>query len=84
MDRLIKPVATKKHTNKNVVKWMLNQTNFSDSVIYLIEQEIYLHGIRNVSAVIPANRPDGYFDQHESDKKSSNFTNFFSWLHKKK
>ena len=39
-----------------LVKWLYEQGNLSDSLRYLIEQEIKQHGIRNLQKYIPAVR----------------------------
>lgn len=47
------------------------QTNFTDSVRYLIEREIFENGIRNLQEYIPSNRDDNYFQNKlNGDEKS--------------
>jgi hypothetical protein len=60
-NRISRPVATKKDTKEEVKEWILKQSNFSDAVIYLIEKEIYTHGIKDLSASIPKTRNENYF-----------------------
>lgn len=59
--RIIRPVATKQNTEENVIQRILKQNNFSD-VIFLIEQEVYLHGIRDLSK----NNSTNYFKYFSS------------------
>lgn len=55
-------VNTKKDETQSVIEWLNSQSNLSDSIRYLIEQDIRLYGVRNLQQIIPADR--GYnFDK---------------------
>lgn len=55
-------VNTKKDETPSVIEWLNSQSNLSDSIRYLIEQDIKLYGVRNLQQIIPADR--GYnFDK---------------------
>jgi hypothetical protein len=60
--RITKSFATNKTTSEDVKKWISEQFNFNDSVIYLIEKEIYQNGIRDLSSLIPRQRTNDYFN----------------------
>jgi HEPN domain-containing protein len=49
-------LKTKKNEEPLVMQWINAQTNLMDSLRYLIENEIVGNGIRNLQAVIPAER----------------------------
>ncbi|WP_113675831.1 hypothetical protein [Vallitalea guaymasensis] len=80
--RIIRPVATKQTTDKNVVHWILKQNNFSDAVIFLIEQEVYSHGIRDLSKIIPSRRTKEYFCNNNNISKN-NHTDYFKYFSSK-
>lgn len=45
-----------------IEQFLDNQKSFSDSIMYLIEQEIAKHGIRNLGNFIPQERSKEYWD----------------------
>ena len=49
-------VNTKKDENSTVIDWLNSQSNLSDSIRFLIEQDIKLYGVRNLQQIIPADR----------------------------
>lgn len=49
-------VNTKKDENPTVIDWLNSQSNLSDSIRFLIQQDIMLYGIRNLQQMIPADR----------------------------
>lgn len=53
-------VNTKKDENPDVMEWINLQSNLSDSIRFLIEQDIRLFGILNLQQIIPANREPDY------------------------
>ncbi|WP_308636901.1 hypothetical protein [Paenibacillus silvisoli] len=49
-------LKTKKSEDPLVMAWLNMQTNLMDSFRYLVENEIMLHGVRNLQMFIPAER----------------------------
>ncbi|WP_206098581.1 hypothetical protein [Paenibacillus montanisoli] len=49
-------LKTKKTEDPLVMAWLNMQTNLMDSFRYLVENEIMLHGVRNLQLYIPAER----------------------------
>ena len=49
-------VATKKDESETVLNWLNAQSNLSDSIRYLIENDIIQNGVRNLQEYIPAIR----------------------------
>ena len=49
-------VNTKKDESPDVIDWLNSQSNLSDSIRFLIEQDIKLYGVRNLQQIIPADR----------------------------
>ncbi|MBM7567831.1 hypothetical protein [Paenibacillus sacheonensis] len=49
-------LKTKKTEDPQVMAWLNAQTNLMDSLRYLVENEIKLHGIRNLQSYIPMER----------------------------
>lgn len=49
-------VCPKKDTDPRVIDFMNRQGNFSDAMLYLIEQEILKNGIRDLSMCVPSKR----------------------------
>ncbi|WP_284642983.1 hypothetical protein [Paenibacillus silviterrae] len=49
-------LKTKKTEDPSVMQWINAQTNLMDSLRYLIENEIYQNGVRNLQAFIPTER----------------------------
>lgn len=47
--------------DKELIEFAKMQSNFTDSIRYLIEKEIHQHGYRNLQAVIPTNRDVNFF-----------------------
>jgi hypothetical protein len=57
--------------DNELMKFASAQTNFTDSVRYLIEKEIFENGVRNLQEYIPSNRDNNYFQSHlKGDEKS--------------
>ena len=54
-------IKLKKNTEKEVVEFIEAQSNFTDAMVFLIQQEIHKHGIRNLSEHIPAIRTKDFF-----------------------
>ncbi len=49
-------VNTKKDESSDIIDWLNSQSNLSDSIRFLIEQDIKLYGVRNLQQIIPADR----------------------------
>ncbi len=49
-------------------KFAETQSNFSDSVRYLIEKEISKNGIRNLQEIVPRKRNLSYFNNLKGEK----------------
>jgi len=52
-------LKTKKNEDPAIMQWLNAQTNLMDSIRYLIENEVRQNGIRNLQAIIPAERAFG-------------------------
>lgn len=48
-------------TDNDLIEFASLQTNFTDTIRYLIEKEIYSNGIRNLQEFIPTERDEKYF-----------------------
>jgi len=53
-------LKTKKNEDPAIMQWLNAQTNLMDSIRYLIENEVRQNGVRNLQAIIPAERSFGY------------------------
>lgn len=62
------PVKFAKYEKVEIIDFALAQTNWNDTVRYLIEKEIYENGIRNLSKIIPKERDNEYFDSLFKDR----------------
>ncbi len=49
--------------NKDLIEFASKQSNFTDTIKFLIEKEIFHHGIRNLQEIIPAKRDKKYFEK---------------------
>lgn len=47
---------TSKYENEDIITWLNSQSNVTDSIRYLIEQDISNYGLRNLQESIPAKR----------------------------
>ena len=69
----------KKKEDPNIISWIEAQDNITDSIRYLIEQEILNEGIRNLQEYIPAVRKNKKikvkYIKHKEVKKVSLLTN---------
>ena len=61
----------KKRLDSKVQAWLDKQSHAEDALSYLIEKELYEHGVRDLSYMIPRKRNDAYFGQL-LDKESHN------------
>jgi len=52
-------LKTKKNEDPAIMQWLNAQTNLMDSIRYLIENEVRQNGVRNLQAIIPAERAFG-------------------------
>lgn len=55
-----------------VKDFLSKQSNFSDSIMFLIEQEIAQHGIRNLGNFIPQVRSTEYWNNYLKENPISN------------
>jgi len=60
----------KKIKDPEVTSWLKKQGDLEDALIYLVEKELYEHGQRDLSYVIPRRRNTAYFDTLFQNKKS--------------
>lgn len=49
-------LKTKKNESDEVMAWINSQSNLMDSIRYLIENEVRLHGVRNLQHFVPPDR----------------------------
>lgn len=49
--------------NEELIDFANMQSNFTDTIKFLIEKEIYYHGIRNLQEIIPEKRDKNYFER---------------------
>ena len=61
---------------EQVEQFIINQSNLSDSIMFLIEQEIVKNGIRDLGKFIPQDRTAEYWDNYlrkiAQDKNKTN------------
>ncbi len=65
-------VATKKDENESVINWLNMQSNLSDSIRYLIENDIARNGVRNLQEHIPAIRKPVFTANAASERAVEN------------
>lgn len=58
----------KQSEKEELISWINEQRNVSDALRFLIEQEIALNGIRNLSEHIPAFRSNDYFYLRDKER----------------
>ncbi len=49
--------------NDELIEFANKQSNFTDTIKFLIEKEIYYHGSRNLQEIIPGKRDKKYFEK---------------------
>lgn len=59
------PVKFKKDESKEVLEFANIQSNFCDTIRYLIEKEIAENGVRNLQKFIPPVRDENYFNSNK-------------------
>jgi hypothetical protein len=57
---------------QDVLRFLECQSNFSDSIVYLIEKEIMENGIRNLGNFIPQERTKEYWRNYFKQQNKSN------------
>jgi hypothetical protein len=61
---------------EQVEQFIINQSNLSDSIMFLIEQEIVKNGVRDLGKFIPQDRTAEYWDNYlrkiAQDKNKTN------------
>lgn len=60
------PIKFKKNEREDILEFANMQTNFNDTIRYLIEKEIAENGIRNLQEFIPPVRDKSYFSKENS------------------
>ncbi|WP_034869095.1 hypothetical protein [Clostridium lundense] len=53
--------------DNSLIEFAEKQTNFTDTIRYLIQKEIYENGIRNLQEHIPTTRDDEYFKKIKNE-----------------
>lgn len=69
------PVKFKKDEAAEVLEFANIQSNFCDTVRYLIEKEISENGIRNIQKFIPPVRDAEYFNSNKISKQNQSSDN---------
>ena len=59
-----KVIRFKNNVENDILKFTEVQSNFSDTIYYLIQKEIHENGVRNLNEIIPAVRTTKYFSQN--------------------
>lgn len=49
--------------SKELIEFANKQSNFTDTIRFLIEKEIFNYGIRNLQEIIPEKRDKTYFEK---------------------
>lgn len=65
------PIKFKKNEREDILEFANKQTNFNDTIRYLIEKEIAENGIRNLQEYIPPVRDHNYFKTVSTKGNSS-------------
>lgn len=58
---------------ESLIEFAEKQGNFTDTIKYLIEKEIFQNGIRDLQTIIPTKRSDEYFKNGGINKWVKNY-----------
>lgn len=61
MKEIKKIIRFKNNTNKDILEFVNKQSNFCETITYLIEKEIFENGIRDLMEHVPSLRTETYF-----------------------
>jgi len=71
MNEIKKVIRFKKNISNEVIDFIKSQKNFSETITYLIEREVFENGIRDLTEYIPIIRTKSYFERQYGSKKEN-------------
>lgn len=72
--QIIKTVSFKNNVEPEVLEFVKMQQNFSDTVLFLIQKEIYLHGVHNLQQSVSPSRTISDMAKYVSSDRIDSYT----------